>query len=110
GADSIEHGYYMEEETLNLMKERGAFWTPTVIPVAALAGQPGFSEDVIKRILQKHMENIHKAAKMGINLLSGSDAGSFMVRHVKGSMKELALISDVDPGEGSTYLRWLRQL
>jgi imidazolonepropionase-like amidohydrolase len=95
GADSIEHGYYMDEDTLDLIKEKGAFWTPTVIPVAALAGQPGFNEEVIKRILQKHMENIHKAAKLGINLLSGSDAGSFMVPHVKGSLKELALISDI---------------
>ena len=95
GADSIEHGYYMEEDTLDLIKEKVAFWTPTVIPVAALAGQPGFNEEVIKRILQKHMENIHKAAKLGINLLSGSDAGSFMVPHVKGSLKELALISDI---------------
>ena len=82
-------------ETLELFKEKDAFWTPTVIPVAALAGQPGFSEDVIKRILDKHIENIHKAAKMGINILSGSDAGSFMVPHVTGSLKELALISDI---------------
>lgn len=95
GADSIEHGYFMEKETLELFKEKDAFWTPTVIPVAALAGQPGFSEDVIKRILDKHIENIHIAARMGINILSGSDAGSFMVPHVTGSEKELALISDI---------------
>ena len=95
GADSIEHGYFMEAETLELFKEKGAFWTPTVIPVAALAGQPGFNEEVIKRIIDNHIANIHKAARMGINLLSGSDAGSFMVPHVKGSIKELDLISDI---------------
>lgn len=113
GADSIEHGYYMEEETLDLMKEKDAFWTPTVIPVAALAGQPGFNEDVIRRILEKHMENIHKAAEMGVNLLSGSDAGSFMVPHVKGSLKEFNLISDVERKNRprrSTYRQWLRRL
>lgn len=95
GADSIEHGYFMEKETLELFKEKEAFWTPTVIPVAALAGQPGFNEDVIKRILDNHINNIHIAARMGINILSGSDAGSFMVPHVTGSEKELALISDI---------------
>ncbi len=99
GADSIEHGYYMKPERLCLLKEKDVIWTPTVIPVAVLAGQAGFNESVIKRILEEHIENIHKAAKLGVKLASGSDGGSYMTLHVEGSLKEIALISDIENDE-----------
>ncbi len=95
GADAIEHGYYMHPDTLELFKENNVFWVPTVIPVAVLAGQSGFNEEVIKRILDAHITNIHKAAQMGICLASGSDGGSYMTYHVKSAIKESALLSDI---------------
>lgn len=33
GVDSLEHGFFMEEETLHLLAEKGTAWMPTFAPV-----------------------------------------------------------------------------
>ena len=46
GVDSIEHGYFLSEESLYRMAERGIPWVPTVIPVAArVRGNPNLKKD-----------------------------------------------------------------
>ena len=36
GVDSIEHGTFMTEEIMTLMKERGTFWVPTILALTVL--------------------------------------------------------------------------
>ena len=94
GADSIEHGFYMEGEILHMMKEAATIWIPTLVPVAALAGLSGFNGEVMGRILSIHKENINKACDLGVNLGAGSDAGSYRVGHVHGIRKEYRLLEE----------------
>lgn len=97
GADSIEHGYYMERDTLNLLKENDAIWVPTLTPVNNLIGVDGFNQNTIEMILNKSIENIKYAFDLEANVGLGSDAGSFKVPHVLGIKKEYELLSGIIP-------------
>ncbi|MBE6013985.1 MAG: Xaa-Pro dipeptidase [Lachnospiraceae bacterium] len=95
GADSIEHGYYMNEDTLHLMKDLDAIWVPTIAPVALLTKESGFNSKVMEIILDNHRKNIKKALSMGVHIAPGSDAGSFGVAHVTGAKKEYEFLYDI---------------
>ena len=51
GVDSIEHGTYMNEEVMALMKERGTWYVPTILAgnfVAEKAKVPGYFSEVVR--------------------------------------------------------------
>ena len=75
GVRSIEHGTYLSDKTLALMKERGTFFVPTISTMAEMI-EP--RNDVILQIRGKHMaprvrETTAKAIKMGVKILAGTD-------------------------------------
>ena len=92
GADSIEHGYYMDEETMDIMKEKGLLWVPTAVTSANLSGTGRFPEDVVTKIADTHRKAIAKAASKGVLIGCGSDAGAFSVLHGDGCFQEYALL------------------
>ena len=49
GVDSLEHGFFMEEETLSLLAERGTAWFPTFAPVGNLLGCGRFPDEEIQK-------------------------------------------------------------
>ncbi|MBK6798628.1 MAG: amidohydrolase family protein [Acidobacteria bacterium] len=68
GGRSIEHGTYLSDRTLALMKERGTFFVPTISTMAEMI-EP--RNDVILQIRGKHYgprvrETTVKAIKMGV--------------------------------------------
>ncbi len=82
GVDSIEHGYLLDDEAIQLFKERGAYLVPTLsAPVcinehAQDGGQPDY---VVRksRDLTDHMtHNIRRAFEAGVKIAGGSDAGT----------------------------------
>ncbi|MFZ1982919.1 MAG: amidohydrolase family protein [Desulfatitalea sp.] len=95
GCDSIEHGYFMGEENLRRMADCGVFWVPTVIPMAALAQAPGLSvtqQEVARRTVEHQLAQIHKAHKLGVAIVLGTDAGSQGVDHGPAVRQELKLL------------------
>ncbi|MBQ8975622.1 MAG: Xaa-Pro dipeptidase, partial [Oscillospiraceae bacterium] len=76
GCDSIEHGYYIDGECVDIMAQTRAVWVPTVAPVANLIGSGSFSDDVLGKIVHGHYDSINKAAAAGCIIAPGSDAGS----------------------------------
>lgn len=87
GVGSIEHGFFMNRETLALMRDKQVAWTPTFCPVHFQWAQPqavGWSENTVgnlRRILDDHAEHLRLADEMGVTLLMGTDAGSMGVEH-----------------------------
>jgi imidazolonepropionase-like amidohydrolase len=78
GVRSIEHGTYMGDQTLALMKERGTYFVPTIATVVDLMEPGGDYDNPILAIRGRHMlprvrETAAKAWKMGIKLVAGSD-------------------------------------
>jgi len=80
GVRSIEHGTYLSDATLQLMKERGTYLDPTYTTVIDLA-EPGGDYDVpALRIRGEHMlprlrETIVHAHKLGVKIVTGGDTG-----------------------------------
>lgn len=84
GVNTIEHGSFMSEETMDLMIKHNCFLIPTISAgkqVAEKAKQPGFFPPVIARkaleIGPKHQATMAKAYEKGVPMGFGTDAGVF---------------------------------
>lgn len=92
GTDSIEHGFYMDEDCLYRLAESDTVWVPTVGAVAAFENRAGFDAQVVQDILALQMKNIRKALELGALLAVGSDGGAVGVPHGMGAIRELELL------------------
>ena len=93
GLDSVEHGYFMDDECLSLLKETGAVWVPTLAATAGFAGRPGFGAGVAEENIRHACENLRKAQAMGVLVAAGSDAGAVNVPPDTGIHMEHALLA-----------------
>jgi len=113
GVDSLEHGYYMDQETLHQLAESDTVWVPTAVTVGNLIHDERYPQAVTKRILDEHLWKIGIVAGWGGNVALGSDAGAYLVPHVKGALDEYDLLKE-ELGEntdlilktGEDMLRW----
>jgi imidazolonepropionase-like amidohydrolase len=80
GADSVEHGIDLDDETLAEMVKRGTVWVPTVDHnryYVDARDEYGFSPDAIAPLqdyIQRNLESTRRAARAGVRLAMGSDA------------------------------------
>lgn len=88
GVDSLEHGFFMEDETLHLLAERGIPWFPTFAPVGNLLGSGRFPDEEVEKNLRMQTERVRKAAGLSAVIGLGSDAGAWLVPHGKGTRDE----------------------
>jgi imidazolonepropionase-like amidohydrolase len=95
GIGSIEHGFFMNRETLAIMRDNQVAWTPTFCPVHFQWAEPeaiGWAPqtvDNLRRILDGHAEHLRLADEMGVTLLLGTDAGSMGVEHGDALFEEI---------------------
>jgi imidazolonepropionase-like amidohydrolase len=82
GVDTIEHGTFMDEEGMKLMKERGTFYVPTISAgrwVFDQAQDPNFFPAIVRpKALQvgpQIQTTFGKAYKAGVKILYGTDTG-----------------------------------
>jgi imidazolonepropionase-like amidohydrolase len=82
GARSIEHGIYLDDETIELFLEKDAFLVPTLqapraVIAAADAGAalPAAVVEKARMVAQTHRESIVKAHAAGVRIAMGTDAG-----------------------------------
>jgi imidazolonepropionase-like amidohydrolase len=84
GITTIEHGTKMSEEVMDLMKQKGTFYVPTITAgksVGENARIPGFFHPlVVPKALEigpAIQETFRKAYKRGVKIAFGTDAGVF---------------------------------
>ena len=84
GVHTIEHGTLLSEKSMELMKEYGTYYVPTITAgkeVAAKAKIPGYYDELVVpkalAIGPKIQSTLEKAYKAGVNIAFGSDAGVF---------------------------------
>jgi imidazolonepropionase-like amidohydrolase len=82
GVDSIEHGTFMSEEVIELMKRHGTWFVPTLSAseyLVSKADEPGyFSEFVRPKVLSVGVdayENFTRAYQAGVKIAYGTDTG-----------------------------------
>ena len=82
GVDSIEHGFWLTDEIIDLMLEKGAYLVPTLAADALLyeygveAGVPQYQVDKIARLLDDRYASFERAVKAGVKIACGTDAGT----------------------------------
>ncbi len=92
--DSIEHGYFGDEDVLSAMAESGVVWVPTLAAVSAFVGRPGFNEEVAALTLKNQLAMLRKAESLGVSIACGSDSGAVGVPHGEGTRTELRLLKE----------------
>ena len=82
GVRSIEHGIYLDDEAIDMMREAGAFLVPTLqaplsVIAAADAGapMPVAVVDKARRVAETHAASIAAAYEAGVQIAMGTDAG-----------------------------------
>lgn len=93
GADTVEHGAYLDADALAAMGEAGTVWVPTLSTVGNLRGRGRFNEQAVAAILENTVEKVASFASMGGLIAPGTDAGAWAVPH--GSRTEYALLGEV---------------
>ena len=78
GVRSIEHGTYLSDSTLTLMRQRGTFLVPTYITVVDLTRPGGDYDDPVLMMRGAHMlprlgETVQRAHRMGVRIVTGAD-------------------------------------
>jgi len=82
GVTSIEHGTYMDDEIIGLMKQHGTWYVPTITAgrfVADKAKVPGYFPEIVRpkaeRIGAQIQETFARAYKAGVRIGFGTDMG-----------------------------------
>ena len=95
GIDSIEHGYFLDDEGIELMLERGTYLVATSAAVRNVASrgiEDGLLPDVHRKACEavdSHVESFGRAYRAGVKLAMGTDAGVPFTRHGR-NLEELA--------------------
>lgn len=99
GVDSVEHGAYMDAETVRALAQSGAVWVPTLVTVGNLIGNGRYPDFVLRRILREQQRNVAECVRQGGRIALGSDAGAYCVYHARGTADELVLLKEaLGPG------------
>jgi len=96
GCHSIEHGFFMGRDNMQLMAEKEVVWVPTVYTMKAYAEnfdsqQSDGDQRVILRTMEHQLEQLAVARELGVNLALGTDAGSLGVLHGESMVEEMKL-------------------
>ncbi|CAN0404173.1 unnamed protein product [Discosporangium mesarthrocarpum] len=82
GVDSIDHGTFLDEESIELFLETGAYLVPTLSPAIkipeSMEGNPFYTDDIKAKANAAGaaaMDNIRRAYLAGVNIAFGTDTG-----------------------------------
>lgn len=106
GVDSLEHGNYVDEESLMMMAKSHTVWVPTLVPIRNLKGDGRYEDEVLEPIIKTAEENVRKAFQLGVKVALGSDGGAYRVLHGKGIEDELCAFEKI-LGKNEEVYRWL---
>ncbi len=78
GARSIEHGTGINEECMDLLIAKGAFWVPTIMVVDYVSeGRAKLGSVSYLQMYQALQPQFKKAVQKGVKIAFGTDAGGF---------------------------------
>ncbi|GIF62598.1 amidohydrolase [Asanoa ishikariensis] len=105
GVDSVEHGFYLDDEAIELLLARDdVYLVPTLAGVeCALAHGDELAPWLrakSRAVVEDRAESFRRAYEAGVKFAAGTDAGTPFNRH-GGLREELALMADIglSPGE-----------
>jgi imidazolonepropionase-like amidohydrolase len=82
GVNSIEHGTFMTDEIIELMKQKGTYWVPTLMAgewVAEKSKEPGYFPEIVRpkaaAIGPEIQRTFAKSQASGVKIAFGTDTG-----------------------------------
>ena len=99
GIDSIEHGVYLDDETVSMMMERNIPFIPTISALYNIetkgieAGIPAFAVEKTLKVKPFHLDSIRMAREAGVLVAAGTDAGTPFNLHGE-NLGEIKLLVD----------------
>ena len=106
GVDSLEHGNYMDEETLSMLADSDTVWVPTLVTVRNLLGCGRYDDEVLRPIIVQAENLVRLAFAKKVKVATGSDAGAYMVPHGKGICQEYESFRQI-LGTSPEVSKWL---
>jgi len=97
GVNSIEHGFFLDDEAIELMLEMKAYLVPTlnapyqIIRGGVKKGVPRFAVEKSKAVMKSHFQSVQRAYKAKIPIAMGTDAGTPFNCHGE-NLKEMELL------------------
>lgn len=96
GCHSIEHGFFMGRDNLEMMAAKGTVWVPTVFTMKAYAvnmdsADPHMDRQVVEKNLSHQLQQLSLARQLGVTVALGTDAGSLGVLHGESVIEEMKL-------------------
>lgn len=81
GVDSVEHGFYVNDEEIALMKEHNTYLTPTLVSAWCIAEYgkdtlPKWELNKLLNALNDIYKNVRHAKESGVKVTLGTDAGT----------------------------------
>ncbi|MBR3244962.1 MAG: amidohydrolase family protein [Parasporobacterium sp.] len=110
GVDSLEHGYYIDTETMDILAAKKIVWVPTAVTSANLPGTGRFNDYEVSKIADAHKAAISEASSRGVLIGCGSDAGAYAVLHGQGAIDEYNLLSSVIGKDADQILKGAEDL
>jgi imidazolonepropionase-like amidohydrolase len=98
GVHSIEHGTYIDEEAIEMMRDRHVYLVPTLLTqkinkkIAESGGMAEYRVEDAIRIVDIHRRNMEKAYKAGLTIVMGTDCG--VIEHGV-NLQELELLCEI---------------
>jgi imidazolonepropionase-like amidohydrolase len=97
GVNSIEHGFFLDDEAIELMLEMNAYLVPTlnapyqIIKGGVKRGVPRYAVEKSKSVMKSHFQSVRRAYKSKIPIAMGTDAGTPFNCHGE-NLKEMELL------------------
>ena len=97
GVNSIEHGLFLDDETIELMLERKTYLVPTlcaryhILKGGVKKGIPSFMVEKVKSTMKNRMQSFRKAYKAKVPIALGTDAGTPLNPHGE-NLRELEML------------------
>jgi len=106
GVDTIEHGFYLDEECIDLFEETDATFVPTLsimhrlIEHGADHGVPEYGLEKSREASESHFEAVERAYEAGIPIATGTDfIGPELVPHGENALELELLANEVGMDE-----------
>jgi imidazolonepropionase-like amidohydrolase len=98
GIDSIEHGVFLNEEAVSLMVKKNVPLIPTLSALYHIekkgiaSGIPAFAVEKTLRLKPFHLESVRMAREAGVQVATGTDAGTPFNMHGENSGELMRLV------------------
>ncbi len=82
GIGSIEHGFFLDAEAIDMMLERETFFVPTLAAIYEVMergpefGIPAFVIEKAQRASDAHLDSFRRAREAGVRIAAGNDGGT----------------------------------